>query len=269
MSQIRNNPTSKHCQVVPAQTSLPIYHRGPNLSNKGLPALFYFALSGQESLDLDPFNQPSVFLSEDPVHVFSFDLPGHGEGFNKLHAMQYWAKELNLHHDIVSNFAEEGMHNISILIDEGYIDPDRIAVAGLSRGGFLAAHLAAKDPRISAILGYAPLTQLNVLEEFSSLSQDQFLQSLNLKNIADALADKKLRFYIGNRDIRVGTEECFQCVKAITEAAYKKGIRSPQTELVISPSIGHNGHGTAPYIFQEGIHWLKSFLLPNKLNSES
>lgn len=246
---------------------LEVYYRGPGFGKEPLPAFFYFALSGEESLELDPYNQPVLFLNEIAnLHIFSITLPGHGKeageplGHKNREVMEQWSKELEKGHNFVAVFVAKAVKLINQLIERGIIDQDCIAVAGLSRGAFFAAHLAAADQRIKLLLGYAPLTQLEKLEEFEPLRNDPLVRSLAVRELADRLADKQIRFYIGNLDHRVGTEECFQTVHQIAELAYKRGIRSPKIELIISPSIGQRGHGTSKTVFQDGISWLKPLL---------
>jgi esterase FrsA len=47
------------------------------------------------------------------------------------------------------------------------IQKDKLAVMGLSRGVFIACHVAAAIPAVSTILGFAPLTNLCAIKEFS------------------------------------------------------------------------------------------------------
>ena len=241
-------------------TQLTIYHQGP--SHHGpLPALFYFALSGSDSLALDPYNQPVAFLRDAPIHVFSFTLPGHGPGLDNRKAIAYWAEEIGKGRNLMQTFVNMAIQNIDYLVELGMVDPHRIGAAGLSRGGFAAAHLAAKDPRIKSILGFAPLTDLHILEEFQELVHHPLVEALSLKSIVGELADKHLRFYIGNRDERVGTSNCFEFIRALADKAYGRRHRSPPIEMMINPSIGHKGHGTSPEIFKDGISWLKKQLI--------
>lgn len=243
---------------IPSPSGLTIFHRGPPLTRKPLPTLFYFALSGGDSLHLDPYNQPAAMLSDVPIHVFSFTLPFHGPGFVNTEAMSYWSREISQNNNFIDTFVEQSIQNIHFLIDQQYIDPKKMAVAGLSRGSLIAAHLAAKEPLLKIILGYAPLTEPAWMEDFKELRKYPITALLPLNNLVDKLYDRKLRFYIGNRDLRVSTEHCFQFIKNLTEAAFQKGIRSPQTELIIYPSVGHKGHGTPPHIFKSGIEWIKA-----------
>ncbi len=46
------------------------------------------------------------------------------------------------------------------LIDQHVVDPEKIGAMGLSRGAFIASHIAALVPEIKHILGFAPLTRL-------------------------------------------------------------------------------------------------------------
>jgi pimeloyl-ACP methyl ester carboxylesterase len=253
--------SNKHpCEQIKAATGLDIFFAGPSLSKGPLPAIIYFTSTAQESLTLDPYNQPVQCLAEDSIRIFSFTLPGHGEGTPNANMMSVWAESMELGQDIVGDFVRKAKQNIDYLVGQGYIDPNHLAVSGLSRGGFLATHLAAHDERIKTVLGFAPLTSFEVLEEFRAIAGQPFVQALDLRSIADKLVHKRLRFYVGNRDLRVSTEACFRFIMQLTETAYQNGVRSPHVELIIGPSIGHKGHGTAPHIFAEGINWIKQNL---------
>ena len=52
------------------------------------------------------------------------------------------------------------------VVAKGYTDPRRVAAIGISRGGFLACHLAAAEPRIKVIAAISPLVDLMALREF-------------------------------------------------------------------------------------------------------
>lgn len=251
---------SEHPRIVPP-SGLPIYYRGPKLELGPLPCLFYFALSGEESLYLDPFNQPAAFLSKKPIRVFSSTLPSHGAGQKNSDAMLRWSEEFRKRTDILSEFLDQCCDNLGFLISQGYIDESRVAAAGLSRGGFIATHFAARDPRISHVLGYAPMTSLSTIAEFKDILEHPIAQSWDLARRIPQLINKKVRYYIGNLDTRVGTKECFDFVYQLTQAAHENKVRSPTVEMIISPSIGHKGHGTPPHIFKAGADWIaKEFL---------
>jgi esterase FrsA len=237
-----------------------IYYKGPDLQLGPLPAVLFFALSAQMSLFEDPFNQAVLQLSQQGVRVFSWDLPFHGPGLDPHDAIRHWAHEFVYRPSFIFDFLELCQHNINYLIDEGFIDPQRLGVAGLSRGGFIAAHLAARDSRLKTVLGFAPLTQPKPLEELKSFPELSFDQ-ISLTSIAEKLIHTRLRFYIGNHDMRVGTDACFHFIHHLTEVAFNHGIRSPTIELMIYPSIGHKGHGTPPHIFHDGANWIKQQLI--------
>ncbi len=246
-------------EVLESPSGLTIYHKGPSLGLGPLPSIFYFAATGRESLDLNPFNELVLFLENDPIHIFSFTIPGHGQDLTPSEVMSFWADEMAHDRNPIDEFLQQSLSSIEYLIEKEYSDPNRLATAGLSRGGFLATHLAACDPRLRIILGFAPITQLAALGEFKELNH-HMVSSLSLTSIKDKLIDKKLRYYIGNRDLKVGTQECFQFVHDLTETAYAKGFRSPQAELIITPSIGHKGHGTPLSSFHDGAEWLRKQL---------
>jgi pimeloyl-ACP methyl ester carboxylesterase len=243
-------------QTIDGPNSLVIHCKGPALSLGPLPAIFYFTSTGEDSLLVDPFNQPAVFLEGQPVRFFSFTLPYHGKDVDNKIVMTNWATELSQGGQFLTTFLEQCIENITHLIDSHYIEPTNIAVAGLSRGAFVATHLAIKDPRIRTILGYAPLTTLSYLSEYEFFKEMPEVAKWELSGFLDQLVDKQIRYYIGNHDTRVGTDACFHFATSIVERAYAQKIRSPAVDFIMTPSIGHRGHGTAPEIFLDGMNWL-------------
>lgn len=237
---------------------------GRPLEEGPLPSLFYFSLSAEESLSLHPYNTPVRLLQSEALRIFSFTLPGHGGSFDKFKAMAYWAAQLAEGKPFLESFLETTSCSIQWLIDQGIAQADKLAVAGLSRGAFVAAHLAAQHKNIHTFLGFAPLTSLTALAEFSnpSSSLKAAAEKLDLtRQIESLIHVKNLRFYIGNRDLRVNTDICYSFIRQLVERAHEKHIRHSAVELRLIPSVGLKGHGTPPNIFAEGVAWLKTKLL--------
>lgn len=242
-------------EILQLTPDLHVGHLGPSKEAGPLPTVIYFALSIQESLATDPFNQPAVYLQNFPVRILSLHVPAHGPNLNTLNAMNVWAQDIQAGRDLISPFIDQCIYAINTLIERKLILREKIGLMGLSRGGFIAAHLAIKFPQIRAIVGFAPLTSLLYIREFNTLNSP-LAQALNLHNHLAQLCDKTIRFYIGNRDTRVGTDECYAFVRGLADKAFEQGLRTSPIELMISPSIGHMGHGTSKEIFIDGAHWL-------------
>ncbi len=235
-----------------------VLYQGPD-DHTPMPAIFYFILSAKDSLCLDPFNQPVNTWKNFPLRVFSLTLPCHDENFEADVGIERWKKSWDDGIDPLSPFFELVANVIEDLIERKWIDPTKLAVSGLSRGGFIAIHVAAKVPQISHILAFAPLTTLQTIEEFSPIKED--IAHLDLVHLKDKLHHQTHRYYIGNRDIRVSTESCFNYVKALTDEMYYQQVRHLPVELLIKPSIGRYGHGTNSATFEEGALWLAKSLL--------
>lgn len=239
-----------------------IDYQGAPLDSGSLPAFFYFALSGEESLELHPYSQPATLLGESSLRVFSFTIPGHGPGFNKFHAIQYWVDQMEAGEYLLETFFEKTVSAIEWLIEQQIVNPEKMAVGGLSRGAFVATHIAAKQPLIHTVLGFAPLTQLMELKEFSEKPQlERRAKELDLSHLVDQLTHiRNFRFYIGNNDTRVGTDPCYHFIRHLAKKGHEKRARHQHVELFITHSVGHHGHGTAPHIFKEGTTWIKQHL---------
>lgn len=242
-----------HCSEIKIRPDLSLFHVGPSIDHGPLPTIFYFALSGPDSLTKDPFNQPIQFLSDQWIRFFSMTLPFHEEGLSPKDALACWAKEIEKGNDLLGSFIEKAAEAVEYTISQKMADPQKLAVAGLSRGGLIASLLAAKQQQFSHILQFAPLTNLAKTKEFESLQSHPIVQSYQLAPLASLLANRQIRFYIGNQDTRTHTQECYEFAMELVK---KSSLRSPQIELFITPSIGHMGHGTSMEIFEQGALWL-------------
>lgn len=230
---------------------------GPPLEEGPLPALIYLALSQEESLYQDPYNQPVVYLQNRALRIFSFSLPAHGPNLRAQDAIAVWAKDYAEGRDPLEPFIENAAREIQALLDKGIAD--RVGLMGLSRGGLICGHLAARLD-IEAWLGFAPLTKLTGAMEFQTLEDAPAVQRYNLETIAPSIATKPARFYISNRDTRVGTRSCFELLEKLSNSAFEQGVRSPPFELIISAPIGLMGHGTSKETFCAGAEWIANRL---------
>lgn len=246
-------------QILHNPTPLPIYYTGPDVATGPLPALFYFSIAGDESLSLNPYNTPVTYFKNVPCRVFSWTLPGHGEGFDKHQAMHFWAESFAKERNILEEFFDVVSAGIEWLIVQGIIDPAHMAAAGLSRGGFVATHIAARFHNLHTLLAFAPVTDLSVLKAFQNVNSSR-LEPLSLCKLSISHL-RHLRFYIGNRDTLVGTKTCFKTIETYAEEVHVKHARHCLVELYITQSAGQHGHGTSPGAFEEGTLWLKQHLL--------
>ncbi len=221
---------------------------GPPLEEGPLPGVFYFAFSASDSLRLVPTNLPAKLLAIEGMRVFSLTLPGHHLPPEK--ALSWWAEQIAVGIDIVEEFSIQAANTIERLHAQNILSS--CALMGLSRGAFLSCHTAAKTPLVSHILGFAPLTKLATAKEFAGIDASRF----DLEHVSSQLLDRSIRFYIGNRDVRVGTKYAFDLIAALAETAFQRGVRSSPFELIVGPSIGSQGHGTSPEVFRDGANWI-------------
>lgn len=217
------------------------------------PAFIYFALSGKDSLNLDPYNQPIQAL-KDKAKCFSWDLPFHHEGADPVYALKKWNEAFERGEDFLTPYLEEYEEKILKLIRDGDIDKEKICLAGLSRGGFVALNLARRLKFVKKVVAFAPLTNLHSFQGEATFPHSVF-KKWNLIEHLDELLHKKIRLYIGNLDERVQTDYAYELIRGLAKKAHEEKMRHFEYELVITPSIGHRGHGTTKQTFTEGALW--------------
>lgn len=230
--------------------------RGPSLELGKKKCIFYFAAGGVETLVDMPFATPVIPCIENDVRVFSLDIPFHGKTKNHNLAIQQWYEELLLGHDPLTTFFEDTTKSILQIVNNSRICSS-FGLMGLSRGAFIALHLAKRIEQSCPVVGFAPLIDLFGLEETKKLL---IKKELSLFHDVDLLCKKPIRLSIGNNDTRVGTKNAFLFLEKIVEKSVAQSVRSCQIELYIHPSIGHKGHGTSTETFYEGTQWLLSKL---------
>lgn len=243
-------------ETLQAPNGIEFLFDGPPLVEGIKPLFLYFALSKEASLREPPFNRPITTLKENykTIRLASVSLPFHNPKYPIEEAMSLWSQAFKDDPDFLNHFIQNLKEAVLFLIHNEIVSKEGLGFGGLSRGGYIAARMA-NLIKAKALLAYAPLTELTFLSELKEV-QDK----TNLKNYSKGLNEISVRAYIGNRDQRVGTRNCFDWIESIVEEQYKASIRSPKVELILSHSIGHKGHGTPPFIFDAGAHWIGKLL---------
>ena len=166
--------------------------------------------------------------------VVSVDLPCHvgaTPSTQPLPSLRCWRERLSNGEDIFGPFADRVSQVITLL------RPDTVAVMGVSRGAYAGAIAAAKDHRITRVVGIAPVTDLSKLQEFDSANI-----APDLSLYYPALLSKRIFVAINADDQRVSTD------------AAKAFAASVGSELSEMPGSGH-----ANFDHNIAVQWLVAY----------
>lgn len=235
----------------------------PPQTSKPAPTLLLFSATVEESLTTEPYCRVGRLLHAQGWNVVSMDLPCHGgdRRAGEPTELAGWAARIAKGEDVVAPFQEQVNDVVEHLVASGVADPARIAVAGTSRGGFLAFQAAAGNPRIRAVAAFAPVTDLIALREFVGQDKNPLVQRLALMNAADKLAGRAAWITIGDHDERVGTDKAVAFAEALKRAAGKNKLEI-RVDLHVVPVPGH---ASLPEWHDQAAKWLISSLPPNRL----
>jgi dienelactone hydrolase len=174
-------------------------------------------------------------------------MPCHGDDINGKAdtGLSGWRKRLEKGEAFVTAFTAKAKAVLDYLIKERYTDPRSVAVCGTSRGGFIALHFAAADPRIRCTMAFAPVTELLALLEFKGMEKHTATQQLAAIHLAGKLAGRPIWLCIGNNDGRVGTDHAIAFTRAVVKKATALKIRPIQIDLHVMSVAGHRIHATA------------------------
>ncbi len=225
---------------------------------KPAPAPILFVLAGtiDSTLSDEYFRQCGNQLAADHGYLLvSIDIPCHGSQNQggKLSGLAGWAERARMGEDIVAESNQRLSEVLDHLIASGIADAENVAACGTSRGGFLAMHFVAHDPRVKCVAAFAPVTDPAALTEFAGLADNAMVKSLDLESRADRLAGRALWVVIGDQDGRVSTTRVIAFAQAVTRASVERKVDS-RIELHVMPEPG--GHRTPAGSADPAAEWI-------------
>jgi dienelactone hydrolase len=220
------------------------------------PTLFVFAADINTTLGNMDYAQEARALMKQGYLAVALDVPCHGQDHQAAEpaGLPGWRARLTRGDDLVPGLVKKASLVLDYLVREGYTDPRRVAASGNSRGGFIALHFAAAEPRVRCVAAFCPVTDLRALTEFAGMEKDPAIQSLALANQADKLADRALWVWIGNQDDRVSTDLAIAFTRKVVAAAAARK-KPAAVELHVMPVPGHSS--LHPSAHQEAANWLR------------
>jgi dienelactone hydrolase len=210
------------------------------------PTLFILASSVEDSLGSEDFAKVGRLLLSKGFICVSVDMPCHGldQKAAEPGGLAGWRFRLEKGEDLVGTLTKSLSAVLDHLIQAGYTDEHKVAVAGTSRGGFMALHFAAAESRVRFSAAFAPVTDLLALSEFAGTKQVTPAGALDLRRHAGKLAGRSVWLCIGNDDQRVGTDQAIAFTRKVV-AASVSAKKPADVELHVMPTIGHRIHATA------------------------
>jgi pimeloyl-ACP methyl ester carboxylesterase len=239
---LRTTPSGAPFALLPAQPGGPA------------PTLLLLALAAADTLVTEPYCLVGRLLYARGWNVLSLDLPCHGADRRPGEPPQLegWAERVRSGEDIAVGFQTRVNEVVGHLVTMGLADSAQMAVAGTSRGGFMALQAAAGNASFRAVTAFAPVTDLLVLREFAGQEQNPLTRRLALVNAVSVLADRAVWITIGNADARVGTGHAERFARAVGHAAVARGLE-PRVTVQVLPVPGHT---SLPGWHHQAADWL-------------
>lgn len=157
-----------------------------------------------------------------------------------------WAVHARKGEDFVGPYLRNCSDVLDHLIAEGFTDAERVAVQGVSRGGFCALHFAAREPRIKVVVGVSPVTNPLALTEFAGVTVPQ-VADFSLDRVLEKLAGRTVWVSIGNSDDRVSTDDCVAFTRRLiaTTRKLQPNLNLIPVHLHVGMSAGHRSPNDA------------------------
>ncbi|HSI64070.1 MAG TPA: alpha/beta fold hydrolase [Candidatus Saccharimonadia bacterium] len=214
----------------------------PEKPQSPAPTVFILANSIEGTLNSAYYRQSGNLLAKHGYICVSVDLPSHGQELREgeKEGMAGWRKRC----EQGENFVEDAVKRFSAVLDElvetKVTDPTKIAACGTSRGGFMALHFAAADPRVGCVVTFGQLTDMTVLREFQGITPREMADQLALQHYTKRLAGRAIWMVIGDRDERVGTDLVISFARSVTNESLKAKLPALVELHVLAEPRGHS-----------------------------
>ena len=228
------------------------------------PTIFVLGGAAPDTVEGESSNRIGWLLAKHGFLSVGIDIPCHGKDQKPgeprgLAGLRY---RLEKGEQPLTEFKGRLKSVIDFLVSERYSDPARLVVSGPSRGGFMALHSAAADPRLRIAVAFAPVTDLLALREFHGMADPAPARSLDVMQLLDKLADRLVWVSIGHKDDRVGSQHAIDFTLRLMELS--PGHKKPMTHfwsgddirLVVTPSEGAGGHSSYRMAHDEAAAWV-------------
>jgi dienelactone hydrolase len=186
------------------------------------------------------YTETARILSRDGFLGIVVDAPAHGVDARPQEPAEIaaWNERVGRGEDLLGEFLARVRAVVDSLAKRGEIDVSRLAVAGTSRGGFLAFHVAAADPRFRCVGAISPVTDLMQLREFHDCIRPEKARALSVTELAPRLAGRPVWLSIGNSDDRVGTDAAIAAARRLVAESLAQGRGAP-VDLTVHSVPGH------------------------------
>ncbi len=254
-----------------SETPTPRWMPWGYLNDKGAkpaPTIIHFGGDIMNLLAREDFNKVGFILREHGIQSVATDSPCYVTDLKpgEKEGLPGWRDRIEKGEPFIADFASKTSHLLDHLIREGYTDPDQVIACGHCRGGFLALHWAALEPRVKCVLAFTPLTNPVAAREFFGMENHPGAKTLAIHHHVDKLADRAIWSCIGNFDDRVSTESCMSFIRKLMEAAVAKNNNKPaDIEFHLSAVIGHATYAMA---HEDAAAWVLAQLAKKRILHE-
>jgi dienelactone hydrolase len=241
------------CQAADANVTMQVLRTPGNIrfgvignqTGAASPTLLVVAMSLEDMQREPVYTEVSRLLAAQGFRSVVIEPPCHGEDRkpDEPDGLAGWRHRLDRGENVVQLFDAKARAVLDHVVAQGLADPARVAICGTSRGGFLAFHFAASEPRIKAAGGFSPVTDLLALTEFKGVAADGLAGKLALTHIAPQLTGRPVWLGIGNNDQRVDTDRAIAFSRAVVQASVRQRQEAKgmfPVELIVAPSAGHS-----------------------------
>ena len=226
----------------------------PDKPNASAPTILLFGGSIDEMLDDDYQRQCANILAKKGYICIMIDAPCEGKAIRpgEPGGLDGWRYRVDNGENFIPDFNSKVSELLDYLIEKGYTDPKKIVACGISRGGFLAMHFTASEPRVKCTAVYCPVVNLGTLQLwFKGAEQNPVVRSIDLMEYADKFIGRPLWIVTGDQDRPIDTDYVISFARKISRLSGQNS----KVELHVIAEPG--GHTTPAGSDEQSAAWIE------------